>query len=42
MKYSSTIQTLKNSLLGVHIHHQANDDSDLSEAELKDKASKSA
>jgi hypothetical protein len=42
MKYSSTIQTLKNTLLGVHIHHQANDDSDLSESELKDKASKSA
>jgi hypothetical protein len=40
MKYSSTIQTLKNSLLGVHVHHQANDDSDLSERELVDKVSK--
>jgi hypothetical protein len=42
MKYSSTIQTLKNSLLGVHVHHQANDDSDLSEKELLDKVGKSA
>ena len=42
MKYSSTINTVKNSLLGIHIHHQASDDSDLAESEILEKALKSA
>lgn len=42
MKYSSTINTVKNTLLGVQIHHQASDDSDLAESEILDKALKSA
>jgi hypothetical protein len=38
MKYAATLNTLKNTMNGVAVHHQANDDSDLTEAELIKKA----